>query len=76
MNQREILNKVAEEEIDTHEETATMSFDGKQFLVRIPKEIADIKKMKKGDKLKFHLKIAKKPMPTEDSTLTIEYVRK
>jgi len=76
MSQREILNKVAEEEIDTHEENATLSYDGKQFLVRIPKEVAEIKKMKKGDKLKFHLKIAQKPTPLQESVLTIEYVRK
>ena len=32
--------------------------------------------MKKGDQIKFHLKIAEKPVPIEDSELTIEYVRK
>ena len=76
MNQRKILNKVSEEKFNQEEENATLSYDGKQFLIRIPKVIAEIKKMGKGDQIKFHLKIAEKPTPTEDSELTIEYVRK
>ena len=76
MNQRKILNKVSEEKFNQEEENATLSFDGKQFLIRIPKVIAEIKKMSKGDQIKFHLKIAEKPTPIEDSELTIEYVRK
>ena len=76
MNQRKILNKVSEEKFNQEEENATLSYDGKQFLIRIPKVIAEIKKMKKGDQIKFHLKIAEKPVPIEDSELTIEYVRK
>ena len=76
MTQREIVNKVAEQDFDKEEETATLSYDGKQFLIRIPKEISEIKKMKKGDQIKFILKIAKKPTPIEESELTIEYVRK
>jgi hypothetical protein len=76
MNQRKILNKVSEEKFNQEEENATLSYDGKQFLIRIPKVIAEIKKMEKGDQIKFHLKIAEKPTPIEDSELTIEYVRK
>ena len=76
MNQREILNKVSEEKFNQEEEKATLSYDGKQFLIRIPKVIAEIKKMKKGDQIKFHIKIAEKPKPVEDSELTIEFVRK
>lgn len=76
MNQRKILNKVSEEKFNQEEENATLSYDGKQFLIRIPKVIAEIKKMSKGDQIKFHLKIAEKPTPIEDSELTIEYVRK
>ena len=76
MNQRKILNKVSEEKFNQEEENATLSYDGKQFLIRIPKVIAEIKKMKKGDQIKFHLKITEKPIPIEDSELTIEYVRK
>ena len=76
MNQRKILNKVSEEKFNQEEENATLSYDGKQFLIRIPKVIAEIKKMKKGDQIKFHLKIAEKPTPIEESELTIEYVRK
>ena len=75
MNQRKILNKVSEEKFNQEEENATLSYDGKQFLIRIPKVIAEIKKMSKGDQIKFHLKIAEKPVPIEDSELTIEYVR-
>jgi len=76
MNQREIVNNVSEEKFNQEEETATLSHDGKQFLIRIPKIIAEIKKMKKGDQIKFHIKIAKEPKPIEDSELIIEYVRK
>ena len=76
MTQREIVNKVAEQDFDKEEEISTLSYDGKQFLIRIPKVISEIKKMKKGDQIKFHLKIAEKPTPIEDSVLTIEYVRK
>jgi len=35
------------------EKTATISFDGDQFLVRIPKKISDIFEMKKRSKIKF-----------------------
>jgi hypothetical protein len=35
------------------EKTVAISFDGDQFLVRIPKKISDLFKMKKGCKIKF-----------------------
>jgi hypothetical protein len=47
-----------------------------QFLAKILKEIATYKKMKKEDQIKFHLKLAEKPTPTEESELTMEYMRK
>ena len=35
------------------EKTMSMSYDGDQFLVRIPKKISDFFECKKGDKIKF-----------------------
>lgn len=38
------------------EKTASLSSDGKNLLVRIPKEIRERLELKKGDKLKFLIK--------------------
>lgn len=35
------------------EKTVTISFDGDQFLVRIPKKISDALEIQKGNKMKF-----------------------
>lgn len=35
------------------EKTVTISYDGEQFLVRLPKKITDYLNIKKGDKIKF-----------------------
>ena len=35
------------------EKTVTISFDGDQFLIRIPKKISDLFEIKKGYKIKF-----------------------
>jgi len=40
------------------EKTVKLSFDGDQFVVRIPKKIASGLKMKKGDRMKFTLDYA------------------
>ena len=39
------------------EKTVAVSFDGDQFLVRIPKKISDFLKIKKGLKIKFIVNI-------------------
>lgn len=43
-------NGLREEKI---EKTVTISFDGDQFLVRIPKKISDALEIQKGNKMKF-----------------------
>lgn len=43
-------NGLREEKI---EKTVTISFDGDQYLVRIPKKISDALKIQKGNKMKF-----------------------
>lgn len=35
------------------EKVATISFDGEQFLVRLPKRISDVLDVKKGNKMRF-----------------------
>ncbi len=76
MSQRKILNKLAEEEINIEKRKAKIAFDGKQFLVRIPTEIASIKGIKKGDLFEFTMEIPKEPTPITEGNLKIEYVRK
>lgn len=61
--------------INVEEKTASIVFDGKQFLVRFPTEIAEMKKIKKGDKIKFKMTAPKEPIPLEEGELLIEYVR-
>jgi hypothetical protein len=55
------------------EKTVTISFDGKQFLVRIPNEISDFLKLKKGNKLKFILDIPYIEK-TEEKAMVVEVV--
>ncbi len=75
MSQRKKLNGINEPEYHLEKKTAKIAFDGKQFLIRIPNEIASLKKMKKGDTLEFTLHIPQEPIPVQDGKLTIEYVR-
>jgi len=45
------------EEPEHIEKKATILFDGRQFMVKIPREIASIFDMEKGQKLVFDVKI-------------------
>jgi hypothetical protein len=57
---KEQIKRITEERINPEEKiekTVTISFDGDQFLVRIPKKISDLLEMKKGDKVKFLVNI-------------------
>ncbi|GEM_PF-5170741 len=40
------------------EKAATISFDGEQFLVRLPKKISDILDVRKGNKMRFIVNLA------------------
>jgi hypothetical protein len=75
MSQRKKLNALNESKYRIEEKAAKITFDGKQFLVRIPKEVAEIMKIKKGDLIHFHIEIASEPEPIENSKLTINYMR-
>jgi len=48
-------NGLREEKI---EKTVTISFDGDQYLVRIPKKISDALEIQKGNKMKFTANLA------------------
>ena len=66
-----IIDEFREDVIeDVTIEDATVSYDGKQFLVRIPGDIARAIKMKKGDKFRFIVKNT-----LSESVLSIEYIR-
>ena len=75
MNHRDKLNELNLQTYNAEEKIATVVFDGRQFLVRFPTEIAKIKKIKKGDKIKFKMLAPKRPAPLEEGELIIEYVR-
>lgn len=76
MSQRKVLNEVAEKDFDKEERFATVTFDGKQCQVKIPKEIARLTGMEKGDKIKFTYIIPPEPKPLEEGELKVEVVRK
>lgn len=40
------------------EKTVSVNYDGKQFFIRIPKEISDYFKLKKKDSVKFIINIS------------------
>lgn len=46
-----------------------ISHDGEQFLIRVPKEIAKLMRMKKGERVEFHATI---PPHTSDSEKKLE----
>ena len=52
-----ILDNGAERE-EKIEKTAKLSFDGDQFVVRIPKKISDALEFQKGNKMKFTVSLA------------------
>jgi len=54
---KRILDKdtLREEKI---ERTVTISFDGDQFLVRLPKKISDVLEIHKGNKMRFIVNLA------------------
>ena len=75
MSMRKDINKLAEQEFPTEEKTVSITFDGKQCLARIPKEIAKLKGIKKGDKMQFKYTFPKEGTPQEDGELEIRYVK-
>jgi len=53
----QILDTPFEEPEEVVRKEATISFDGRQFLARIPSEVSQILDIKKGDKLEFEIRM-------------------
>jgi hypothetical protein len=51
MKHRETINKDVEEKLNEDEWMATISYDGTQFLMRFPKDLAEFLKLKKKEKV-------------------------
>ena len=56
------------------EDTANITFDGRQYLVRFPKDVSDAMSLSKGHKVKFTV-IKPKPRTKEKPNLTMEVVK-
>lgn len=63
--------KAIEQSYNEISRTASLSYDGEQFYVRFPKEIADIVGLNKEHKVKF----TAREYPEKDNTVDIELVR-
>jgi len=70
---REVEEVVGEERAKI-EDTANITFDGRQFLVRFPKEISDAVGLSKGHKVKFTV-IKPKPRTDEEPELTMGVIK-
>jgi len=70
------LTKAIEEPLtDVTEKEMNIVFDGKQFLVRFPKDISNAIGVKKGDKIKFKV-MSPSPKINQEQTIEIEYIRR
>ena len=70
---REVEAVIGEERAEI-EDTANITFDGRQYLVRFPKDISDAMSLSKGHKVKFTV-MKPKPRTDEEPELTIEVVK-
>jgi len=60
MSQRKTVNKVVQPKLPNENWTVRISFDSRQFFVRFPKELAELLKIKKGQKAKLSIDLLKK----------------
>ena len=58
------------------DEDSKISNDGKQLLVRLPRKVVEVMNIEKGDKINFHIDIAKPNQDIKKSVLKITYKRK
>lgn len=65
---------IAETLSDITEKEANINFDGKQYLVRFPNDIANAIGIKKGDKIKFRI-VLPSPKTNQEEEIEIVYVR-
>lgn len=70
----ELEEVVVEPLSDIAEKEANINFDGKQFLVRFPNDIAGAIGIKKGDKIKFRV-VLPSPKISQPEEIVITYVR-
>jgi hypothetical protein len=68
------VEEVVGEERAVIEDTATITFDGRQYLVRFPKEISDAMGLSKQHKVKFKV-IKPKPRTDEEPELTMDVIK-
>lgn len=68
------LRDVIEPASDVTEKEMSISFDGKQFLVRFPKDIAKAIGVKKGDRIKIRVELPS-PKTNQQEKIEITYVR-
>lgn len=61
----EVLLEILKEPNADIEKTATISSDGKNLLIRVPKNIVTFLNLKKGDKLRWLVKSANKEIKME-----------
>jgi hypothetical protein len=70
---REVEEVVGDERAKI-EKTANINFDGRQYLIRFPKEISDAVGLSKEHKVRFKV-IKPKPMSEEEPELTMEVLK-
>ncbi len=70
----ELEGVIAETLSDIAEKEANINFDGKQYLVRFPNDIANAIGIKKGDKIKFRV-VLPSPKTNQQDEIEIKYVR-
>jgi len=68
------VEEVVGEERAVIEDTANITFDGRQYLVRFPKEISDAIGLSKEHKVKFTV-IKPKPRTEEEPKLTMVVIK-
>lgn len=68
------LDDVIEPISDITEKEANINFDGKQFLVRFPKDIAKAIGVKTGDKIRFKV-VLSSPKSGQKEEVELQYIR-
>jgi len=67
-----IYEKLKGESAETIEQEASLAYDRKQFLVRVPKKISTALEIQKGEKVKFKL-VVPKGVPPKQCKLEITF---
>lgn len=70
----DIKDVIAEPLSDKTEKEANINYDGKQWLVRFPNDIANAIGIKKGDKIKFKV-VLPSPETRQPEDIEIKFIR-